>query len=829
MGTKNRLFIPGYKRLEYIESTGTQYIDTDVFGTLETKISTECVALENPIISLLGSYHTANDSITVYGGTSSTSRFGNASVTGLSIPLNVKQIVSIDKTGVTIGSTKTQWAPTMEFTTYSTLCIMGRNGVTTGSFEGRTYNAQIWDNSTLVRDFIPVQRISDNAIGMYDAVNKQFYGNSGSGVFVAGPELRMVGWIESSGTQYIDTGLIYGKFVHDIQFNRTGTRQLMGTNGSAANFWGMNSGNTSFDFGSYGISYSPLDRNIVEYTRFENENGVLTVKDRTVSAVPTSTPTTNYKLLGGLGTDYNCSAKVYSLKTYNSSNTLVRDFVPVLVGTEYAMFDLVTNTVYRNAGTGVFSGGPLVPDPAFMPFTSMRLSRYANATSADTTKYPQTLNGCARKVLDGTESWGVTTTDVLQADVLTNDAYGEMCVSSHLTYTTSSTFSNMPDNSFKNGSSVYATRLYVKSSTLATDVTTWKTYLNAQHENGTPVTVLYPLATSDGSVWNFVCDTATKTKNLVDFNETRIDLNTWATADKTKGFEIVADIYGKSVGNSLGANKNCFGVFAPCTKGESVSIDFFNYAPYYGRCFYCEVDTDFKVLTTPVQFAGSSSLTQKTFTATNDNCIGFAIEWFISSAQTRDYTKENYMVVSGTTVPTAYESYGNIFGYRNQATGEFVKAFGATGTISSYNKIDFLSARFKQNKNLFSGIFEDGWGISSTDGSITYREGRKAFYVPVEAGQAYTVSRSAVGTASYFYYGTYENEPYTDGQACVSFENIGNTALSKTITIPNGANYLAAFFGTGTSTNVQLEKGSSATPYEPYSCRLIQFTNRLYK
>lgn len=146
--------------------------------------------------------------------------------------------------------------------------------------------------------------------------------------------------------------------------------------------------------------------------------------------------------------------------------------------------------------------------------------------------------------------------------------------------------------------------------------------------------------------------------NLVDFNETRVNSSTWATADKTKGFEIIADVYNKVVGNSLGANGNCFGAFVPCKKGESVSLNFFNYEPYYGRCFYCEVDADFKVLTTPIQYSnGTSSITQKTFTATNDDCIGFAIEWYLNAGQTRNYTKENYMVVSGTTAPTFYEPY----------------------------------------------------------------------------------------------------------------------------------------------------------------------------
>ena len=99
------------------------------------------------------------------------------------------------------------------------------------------------------------------------------------------------------------------------------------------------------------------------------------------------------------------------------------------------------------------------------------------------------------RVLDGTESWAVATTNVLQADVLPSNAYGQTCICSHLQYTTSATFGNMPDNSFKNGSTTYPNRLYVKSSTLATDATTWKTWLAQQYAAGAPVIVLYPLAT----------------------------------------------------------------------------------------------------------------------------------------------------------------------------------------------------------------------------------------------------------------------------------------------------------------------------------------------
>ena len=44
---------------------------------------------------------------------------------------------------------------------------------------------KIYDNGTLVRDMIPCKD-PDGNIGMYDTVNAVFYGNAGTGEFVAG-------------------------------------------------------------------------------------------------------------------------------------------------------------------------------------------------------------------------------------------------------------------------------------------------------------------------------------------------------------------------------------------------------------------------------------------------------------------------------------------------------------------------------------------------------------------------------------------------------------------------------------------------------------------
>lgn len=52
----------------------------------------------------------------------------------------------------------------------------------------RIYSCQIYDNGTLVRDFVPCVDYSGE-VGLYDLVNAVFYGSSGTGVFSAGSPL----------------------------------------------------------------------------------------------------------------------------------------------------------------------------------------------------------------------------------------------------------------------------------------------------------------------------------------------------------------------------------------------------------------------------------------------------------------------------------------------------------------------------------------------------------------------------------------------------------------------------------------------------------------
>lgn len=78
--------------------------------------------------------------------------------------------------------------------------------------KAKIYNCKIYDNDVLVRDMIPVLDKNDVAC-MYDKVNKKFYYNQGTGVFLYQEKdnYTELEYLESTGTQYIDTEYICSK------------------------------------------------------------------------------------------------------------------------------------------------------------------------------------------------------------------------------------------------------------------------------------------------------------------------------------------------------------------------------------------------------------------------------------------------------------------------------------------------------------------------------------------------------------------------------------------------------------------------------------------
>ncbi len=170
---------PLYEILEYIQSTGTQYIDS---GVKALKGYTSTIRFQATSMPTSGAYK-EGWVMSVYASTSSMWRCG---INGDILFTNGGFAYSQSSPLAEIVGTGT--SPS-DFT-YS-LIIFGQNE--NGSIQHvanskyKLWYLKISDaNGKPVRDYVPARRIADSAIGLYDRVEKKFYENAGTGAFAAG-------------------------------------------------------------------------------------------------------------------------------------------------------------------------------------------------------------------------------------------------------------------------------------------------------------------------------------------------------------------------------------------------------------------------------------------------------------------------------------------------------------------------------------------------------------------------------------------------------------------------------------------------------------------
>lgn len=185
-----------YQEVEYIESTGTQYIDTGVVGKKGIHILTEMGwrTLSNQLFGSRKSSGATRFFVTYYGNRID---FGYGGDTLSDVSPQAGQIYEIDfdVTGGTYnfgvdGSYKT--GRTGELDTECNMFIFGVNRpysttqLSKSIFKSMTITNV---NSETLRDFVPCYRKSDGEIGLYDIENDVFYTNDGTGDFTKGQDI----------------------------------------------------------------------------------------------------------------------------------------------------------------------------------------------------------------------------------------------------------------------------------------------------------------------------------------------------------------------------------------------------------------------------------------------------------------------------------------------------------------------------------------------------------------------------------------------------------------------------------------------------------------
>lgn len=385
----------GYTYVPYIESTGTQYINTFINPTPTTKI-----VLDAQLTSTSGAsaYYGAFDEncgmmgtfisngLQVGYGTQRTTISGIDGLSRLTIEHQYDQVL-INGTSYTVKSVKDATC-----TNYLYLCTINQSS-SYGTYptKMKLYSCQIYLSGSLVRDFVPCIN-SSGVAGLYDLVNNAFYTNAGTGVFITEqseteqPEdsgilptgYKQLEYIESDGAQYIDTGVVAD---NKMSAEFTVQSRWADENGTVGGAQGTNQGfNINlFDVWAntilvkHGYDYTTTIASDTNQHKVIFNSSNVSIDGKTFTVVGNGGGTNTCYLFGfnNNGTVSNCGGyKLYQMKMY-SSGTLVRDFVPgINPDGVVGLYDMVNNVFYANQGTGSFGAGPTVTTVAVATFAT---------------------------------------------------------------------------------------------------------------------------------------------------------------------------------------------------------------------------------------------------------------------------------------------------------------------------------------------------------------------------------------------------------------------------------------------------------------------------
>ena len=192
--------LPYDAEVEYLESTGTQYVDTGIApkNVPGFAMSLDCMRISGGW-SGYGTGVFPGQRIVLRNYTGGTALQVGSDVYGNgSILDGIRITVSFDMVNghVSVG----EYSNTFDPATYTNLgngynfylfAVSRNNTPNPNPYDNlRVYGAKFWSNGVLVRDFQPVRVGSgSSAVGyLFDRVSGELFGNAGTGAFTIGPD-----------------------------------------------------------------------------------------------------------------------------------------------------------------------------------------------------------------------------------------------------------------------------------------------------------------------------------------------------------------------------------------------------------------------------------------------------------------------------------------------------------------------------------------------------------------------------------------------------------------------------------------------------------------
>lgn len=448
----------GYTLLDYIESSGPQYIDPQVSGNARWVITAQANTVKGSSQSLISSTSLASGG-TWYGEFTNTGHWDVASG-GTDIPSTTKTTADLtfDGNGVrgTIGSTSVDRAASV---TQGTWRIFR---TTDGQypFAGKLFDAKVYQGGVLVRNFIPAKD-SNNVVGLYDTVSGTFFTNGGTGTFTAGSTVSDPVEIYTDGT--VETINVHNKNLFDEQWNRnTGVSTQAATWGQVVTASGWStSGLVPVRAGQqYTVSYNT---SVIIYIFYYESDGTMQQSYDTTTSTKKTFTVPNGATHIRLQVNKNTEAAIADLETQLETGATNTTYVP-----------------YYNGGTAIAE-------------MLLKVGDYQDVQSI--------LDGVVTrnvgvKVMTGDETFQSGTNGWISENTITdnlNAVYTPICT--HFAGTDTTPVAN------SNTVRVYYTsqnvpRVYFGvDKTIYTSDTVFKQYLAQQYAAGTPVIIVYPLAT----------------------------------------------------------------------------------------------------------------------------------------------------------------------------------------------------------------------------------------------------------------------------------------------------------------------------------------------
>lgn len=297
-----------YKKVEYLESTGTQYIYTNVPGRsgVECKAKVSWVEGGASDACIFGARKYASDRIMlIHQYPLQKWTIGNGdSYTGLSridydVPYFVEaktaigeQYLKINGNAIYTGTDATEYINNFNLSIFA--CTRESENNVTLFAKARVYYLVASVNDNVVLNAVPCIRKSDNKPGLYDTVSSTFLTNAGTGEFLCGPEI--VGYSTNYEFGVLGKNKLPITFNMEIKSINTGynnslqrdmTPGILYPNVSANNYWLGTSAKTfvqevqngSITFkandGSYGIGtivpVQPQATYTISYTTSDNQ------------------------------------------------------------------------------------------------------------------------------------------------------------------------------------------------------------------------------------------------------------------------------------------------------------------------------------------------------------------------------------------------------------------------------------------------------------------------------------------------------------------------------------------------------------------------------